>query len=128
MKIRYGFVSNSSSASFLVALDNDFAEQFREEFYASGQDGLYATIDVDGKDELLKDIDRQITRRWQSLFNTIKNEFDTLEKLKAEKEEIKNYDPEYSLMEICYHGCRHKTVKIVEEYLKKNRLQVIKEV
>ena len=128
MKYRNGFVSNSSSASFLVALDNNFAEQFREEFYSSGEDGKYATIDVDGKEELLKDIDRQIARRWQNLFNTIKHEFATLERLKAEKEEIEHYDPEYSLMEISYHSCYNKTGKVVEEYVKKGRLFYVKEV
>lgn len=128
MKYRYGFVSNSSSASFLVALDNDFAEQFREKFYSSGQDGLYATIDIDGKEELLKDIDRQISRTWQNLFNSIQQGFNKLERLKAEKEEIEHYDPEYSLMEISYHSCYNKTGKVVEEYVKKGRLLYVKEV
>ena len=128
MKVRHGFVSNSSSTSFLVALQNEYAEIFREEFYASGDKGLYATIDCDGKEELLKDMDRQIMRTWQNLFNTIKGKFERLEALKAQREEIEHYDPEYSLMEICYHSCYHRTGKIIEEYVKKDRLRYIKEV
>ena len=128
MKVRHGFVSNSSSSSFLVALDNDFAEQFREEFYASGDKGKYATIDADGKDELLKDMDRLITSKERSLFETLKRGFKNLNRLKAERAELENYDPEYSLMEISYHSCFDKTGKVVEEYVKKQKLRYIKEV
>ena len=105
--------------SFIIAVAHKVTKIFKKQFQQNSNT-LDATIDLEGREALIKQIDDSIAYEHQSFHNK-------LEALKREKEEIKNLERDWDLLQVSCYRDLSKSGKLLDRYIKKGKIKELKE-